>query len=116
MLYFFLSIIKILSVVELNNFIIIIVYLYSGIFVILQSVKMAEYAEYQQNNLDNILHFNYGIELFPSPCLNTVVKKNTPTEALLKLKTLLRNNGFAFLAGKMFPHVNICVIFYFISI
>lgn len=61
---------------------------------------MAEYAEYQQNNVNNVLHFNYGVELFPSP-VHRPIKKNSPTEALSKLKKLLRNNGFAYLAGKM---------------
>lgn len=62
---------------------------------------MAEYSEYQQNNMDNVLHFNYGVELFPNHCPNPIVKKNTPAEALSKLKKLLRNNGFAFLTGKL---------------
>lgn len=62
---------------------------------------MAEYAEYQQNNMDNFLHFNYGIDLFPHSC-NSPIKKNTPVEALSKLKKLLRSHGFAFLAGKVF--------------
>lgn len=61
---------------------------------------MGEYAEYQQNNMDNVLHFNYGVELFPNAC-NPIIKKNTPAEALLKLKKLLKNSGFAFLAGKI---------------
>ncbi|XP_027847993.2 clavesin-2-like isoform X1 [Aphis gossypii] len=59
---------------------------------------MAEYAEYRQNNLDNILNFNYGIELFPGSSQNPVIKKNTREVALIKLKRLLRSNGFAFLA------------------
>lgn len=62
---------------------------------------MAEYSEYQQNNMDNVLHFNYGIELFPNNFPNPIVKKNTPAEALSKLKKLLRNTGFGFLTGKM---------------
>jgi len=62
---------------------------------------MAEYAEYRQNNMDNILNFNYGVDLFPSAGQNPVIKKNTPEVALIKLKRLLRNNGFAFLAGKL---------------
>lgn len=62
---------------------------------------MSEYTEYQRNNLDNILHFNYGVELFPTTSHNPVIKKNTQAEALVKLKKLLRNNGFAFLAGKL---------------
>lgn len=63
---------------------------------------MVEYAEYQQNNtMENVLHFNYGIELFPKPLHSSIVKKNTPTEALSKLKSLLKNNGYAFLAGKI---------------
>jgi len=62
---------------------------------------MAEYAEYRQNNLDNILNYNYGIELFSASSHNSVIKKNTREEALVKLKKLLRNNGFAFLAGKL---------------
>jgi len=61
---------------------------------------MAEYTEYRQNNLDNILNFNYGIELFPGSSQNPVIKKNTREVALIKLKRLLRSNGFAFLAGK----------------
>lgn len=64
---------------------------------------MVEYAEYQQNNnMDNVLHFNYGIDLFPRPLPSSIVKKNTPTEALSKLKRLLKNNGYAFLAGKIY--------------
>jgi len=62
---------------------------------------MAEYAEYRQNNLDNILNFNYGVELFPNSSQNPVIKKNTREVALIKLKRLLRSNGFAFLAGKL---------------
>jgi len=72
---------------------------------------MAEYAEYQQNNLGNILHFNYGVELFPNPHHNSVIKKSTPTEALPKLKKLLRSNGFAFLTGtiqNLSTHVDTC--------
>lgn len=61
---------------------------------------MAEFAEYQQNNVNNVLHFNYGVELFPSP-VHRPIKKNSPTEALSKLKKLLRNNGLTYLAGKM---------------
>jgi len=62
---------------------------------------MAEYAEYQQKTIDNVLNYNYGVELFPGSSLNTIIKKNTREEALIKLKKLLRNNGFAFLAGKL---------------
>lgn len=62
---------------------------------------MAEFAEYQHNNMENILHRNYGVELFPNSNSTPVIKKNTPTEALTKFKKLLRNNGFAFLAGKI---------------
>lgn len=62
---------------------------------------MAEYAEYQQNKLDNILNFNYGVELFPDSIQNPVIKKNTREVALIKLKRLLRSNGFAFLAGEV---------------
>lgn len=62
---------------------------------------MAEYAEYRQKTLDNVLNFNYGIELFPGSSQNPVIKKNTREEALIKLKKLLRSNGFAFLAGKL---------------
>lgn len=61
---------------------------------------MAEFAEYQQNNMTNVLHYNYGVELFPVPCPTQVLKKNTPEEATPKLKKLLRSNGFAFLAGE----------------
>jgi len=62
---------------------------------------MAEYAEYQQTTMDNVLHFNYGVELFPKPSHNPIIKKNNREEALIKLKKLLRSNGFAFLAGKL---------------
>jgi len=62
---------------------------------------MAEYAEYRQHNLDNVLNYNYGVELFPGSSHNPVIKKNTREEALIKLKKLLRINGFAFLAGKL---------------
>lgn len=66
---------------------------------------MAEYAEYQQHNINNnVLQFNYGVELFPNP-LHQPIKKNTPTEALSKLKTLLRKNGFAYLAGKILTQI-----------
>jgi len=58
---------------------------------------MAEYAEYQQHDLDNILNFNYGIELFPGSSQTPVIKKI----ALIKLIRLLRSNGYAFLAGKL---------------
>jgi len=62
---------------------------------------MAEYAEYQQNNMEDMLHFNYGVELFPNIYQNPIIKKNTQEEAMSKLKKLLRNNGFAFLTGKI---------------
>lgn len=63
---------------------------------------MAEYTEYRQNNLDNALNYNYGVDLFSGSSHNPpVIKKNTREEALVKLKKLLRINGFAFLAGKL---------------
>jgi len=76
---------------------------------------MAEYAEYQQNNLDNILHFNYGVELFPNPGLKPAIQKSSPTEALLTLKKLLRNNGFAFLTGNVQYFYNKFAIFKFLG-
>lgn len=62
---------------------------------------MAEFAEYQQNNMDNMLHCTYGVELFPNLYKNQIIKKNTREEALCKLKKLVRSNGLAFLAGKI---------------
>lgn len=63
---------------------------------------MVEYTQYQQNNnMKNILHLNYGVDLFPEPLQNPIIKKNTATEALAKLKKLLKNNGYTFLAGKI---------------
>lgn len=75
-----------------------------GLFCLIVPTEMAEYAEYQQNSLDDVLHFNYGVELFPNMYPNLIAKKkaNSRDEAISKLKTLLRNNGFAFLAGKLY--------------
>lgn len=69
---------------------------------------MAEYTEYQKNN---VLHLNYGIELFPNLYQSPVIKKNTQEEALLKLKVLLRNNGFAFLTGKILRTLNVKILY-----
>lgn len=62
---------------------------------------MAEYVEYRQNNMDGLLNYTYGIELFPSLCNNPVIKKNTREEALSKFKKLLTSKGFDYLAGKI---------------
>lgn len=62
---------------------------------------MAEYVEYRQNNVEGLLSYSYGIELFPSLYNNPVIKKNTREEALLKFKKLLISKGLEYLAGKI---------------
>lgn len=71
---------------------------------------MTEYAEYQQKNMDNFLHYNCGVDLLPRPCQNPI-KKNTPAESLSKLKKLLMTHGFAFLAGKVLYCIG-CTCYY----